>query len=127
MARGIVALYIREGRIGETPRGGRNNMRVDHEIRDCLEEIINENCLLTLTQINHELRRRVPAKPEIQDHSVSRTLYGMLRVKLARPLPADRNRPDVLNKSVDYATWFMNSAVVHRRMRLQHLDGQKSW
>ena len=33
-------------------------------------------------------------------------------VKLARPLLADRNRPDVMNKWVDYATWFMNHAVV---------------
>ena len=48
-ARGIVARYIREGRIRERPRGGRNNVRVDDEMRDCLEEIINENCLLTLT------------------------------------------------------------------------------
>lgn len=132
-ARGIVARYIREGRIRERPRGGRNNVRVDEgEMRDCLEEIINENCLLTLTQVNHELRRRLQVKPEIHDRTVSRTLDGMLfRVKLARSLPADRNRPDVLNKRVDYATWFMNYAVVRhcvrRRMRLQHLDGQKSW
>ena len=59
-ARGIVARYIREGRIQERPRGGRNNLRVDDEMRDCLEEIINENCSLTLTQINYELRRRLP-------------------------------------------------------------------
>ena len=112
-ARGIVARYIREGRIRERQRGGRNNVRVDDEMRDCLEEIINENCLLTLTQINHELRRRLPVKPEIHDRTVSRTLDGMLfRVKLARPLPADRNRPNVLNNRVDYATWFMNYAVV---------------
>ena len=104
-ARGIVARYIREGRIWDRPRGGRNNVRVDDEMRHCLEEIINENCLLTLTQINHELRRRLPVKPEIHDRTVSRTLDGMLfRVKLARPLPADRNRPDVLNKRVHYAT-----------------------
>ena len=112
-ARGIVARYIREGRIRERPRGGRNNVRVDDEMRDCLEEIINENCLLTLTQINHELRRRLPVKPEVHDRTASRTLDGMLfRVKLARPLPAYRNRPDVLNKGVDYATWLMNYAVV---------------
>ena len=49
----------------------------------------------------------------MHDRTVSRTLDGMLfRVKLARPLPPDRNRPDVLNKRVDYATWFMNYAVV---------------
>ena len=44
---------------------------------------------------------------------MARTLDGMLfGVKLVRPLPADRNRPDVLIKQVDYATWFMNHAVV---------------
>ena len=113
MARGIVVHYITEGRIQERPRGGRNNVRVDDEMRDSLEQIINENCLLTLTQINSELRRRLPAKLEIHGRTVSRTLDGMLfRVKLVRPLPADRNRPDVLNKRVDYANWFMNHAIV---------------
>ena len=73
-ARGIVARYIREGRIRERPRGGRNNVRVDDEMRHCLEEIINENCLLSLTQINHELGRRLPVKYDIHDRTVSRTL-----------------------------------------------------
>ena len=59
-ARGIVARYIWEGRIQDGPRDGRNNVRVNDEIRDCLEEIINENCLLTLCRINSELRRRLP-------------------------------------------------------------------
>ena len=49
-ARGIVARYIREGRIAERPRGGRNHVRVDAEMRDCLNDILNENCLLTLAQ-----------------------------------------------------------------------------
>ena len=105
----IVVPYIREGRIQGRPRGGRNNVRVDDEMRDCQEEIINENCLLSRARINNELRRRLPLKPEIHDRTVARTLDGMLfGVKLARPLCADRNRPDVLNKLVDYATLFMN-------------------
>ena len=96
--RGIVARYIREGRIHERPRGGRNHVRVDDEMRDCLEEIINENCFLTLYQINRELRRLLPAKPIIHDRTVARTLDGMLfKVKLVRPLP-DRDRPDVLER-----------------------------
>ena len=33
-------------------------------------------------------------------------------MKLARHIPADRNRPHVLDKRVDYATLFMNYAVV---------------
>ena len=84
-------------------------MRVDDERRDCQEEIINENCLLTRARINSELRRRLPLKPEIHNRTVARTLDGMLfGVKLARPLCADKNGPDVLNKRVDYPTLFMN-------------------
>ena len=50
-ARGIVARYIRENRIQERPRGSRNNVRVDDGMRDCLEEITNENCFLTLARL----------------------------------------------------------------------------
>ena len=28
--------------------------RVDNEMRDCLSDILNKNCLLTLAQINQE-------------------------------------------------------------------------
>ena len=77
-ARGIVARYIREGRIQERPRGGRNNVRVDDEMKDSLKQIINENCLPLLGQINRELRRRLPVKPAIHDRTVARTLDGML-------------------------------------------------
>ena len=71
---------------------------------DCLEQTINEICLLTLAQINHELSRRLPVKPKIHDHTIVRTLDGMVSH------PADRNRPDVLNKQVDCTTWLMNNA-----------------
>ena len=64
-ARGIVARYIRERRIRERQRGGRNNVLVDDEMRQWLEDIINDNCVLTLSQINGELMRRPPAKPLI--------------------------------------------------------------
>ena len=50
-ARSIVARYsIREGRIAERPRGGANNVRVDNEIKDCLNDILNNNCMLTLAK-----------------------------------------------------------------------------
>ena len=42
-ARSIVAKYNREGRVNERPRGGRNNaVKVDEEMKDCLNEIVNE-------------------------------------------------------------------------------------
>ena len=98
-ARSIVAPYLREGRIAERPRGGANHVRVDDEMRNCLNDIVNENSLLTLAQISQEFTQRFPRKPVIHDCTIARTLEGMLfRVKLARPLPADRNRPDVLQK-----------------------------
>ena len=69
----------------------KNKVLVDNEMRQCLEDIINENCVLTLSQINGELRRRLPAKPLIDDRTVARNLEGMLcRVKLVRPVPVDR-------------------------------------
>ena len=116
-ARGIAARYIREGRIRERPRGGRNNALVDDEMRQCLEDIINENCVLTVSQINGEVRRRLPAKPLIHDRTVARNLEAMLfRVKLVRPVPADRNRRDVLQRRQEYGNWFMNHAIMRHRV-----------
>ena len=107
-ARGIVARYVREGRIVHRPRGGQNNVRVDEEMKECFSDIVNENCILTLSQINQKLSH---------NRTVSRTLQGMLyRVKLAKPLPAERNRPDVIHKLYDYASWFMRHAVVNHRV-----------
>ena len=115
-ARGIVARYVRdlEGRIAEGPRCGQNNVRADEEMKECLSDIVNENCILTLSQINQELRQRLPKKPEIHNRTVSMTLQAMLyRVKLARPLPAESNPPDVIQKRYDYASCFMTHAVVN--------------
>ena len=75
--------------------------------------IINENCVLTLSQINGKLRRRPPAKPLIHDRTVAQDLEGMLfRVKLVRPVPADRNRYDVLQRRQEHGDWFMNHAIM---------------
>ena len=37
-ARSIVARYLRKERIAERPRGGANHVRVDDEMRNCLNE-----------------------------------------------------------------------------------------
>ena len=106
-ARRIVATYIRESKVEERPRGFRNNTKVDDEMRACLNEIVNDNCLMTLNQINQELRRRQTAKPQEHDRTIARALDGMLiRCKIARPLSAESNRPDVIEKRVEYANWF---------------------
>ena len=58
-------------------------MLVEVEVSQCLQDIINEKCVLTQSQINGELKRRLPAKRLIHDRTVARNLEGMLfRVKL---------------------------------------------
>ena len=114
MAGGIVAQYIREGSIRERPRGGRNNVQVDHEMRQRLEDIISEKCVVTLSQITGELRRRLPAKPLIHDRAAAQSWEGMLfPVKLVRPVPADRNRR-CFAKRQEYGNWFANHAIMHQ-------------
>ena len=69
--------------------------------------------MLTLAEINQELRRRLPRKLRIHDRTVARTLDGMLFCfKIARRQPAERNRPDVIQKRHDYANWFTGQAIV---------------
>ena len=81
-------------------------------MKDCLNDILNDNCMLTLAQINQELRQRLPRNPRIHDRTVARTLDGMLlRFKIARRQPAERNSPDVIQKRHDYANWFMGQAI----------------
>ena len=89
-------------------------MLVDDEMRQCLEEIINENCFLTLSQINGEFRRKVPAKPLIHDRTRLLEIFEemLFRVKLVRPVPADRNRRDILQRRQEYGNWFMNTAIM---------------
>ena len=74
---------------------------------------VGENCVLKLSQINEKFRRRLPAKPLIHDRTVARNLEGMMfRVELARPVPAGRNRRDVLQRRKECENWFMNHAIM---------------
>ena len=83
-------------------------------MRDCLNDILNENLLLTLAQINRE--------PKIHDRTVAsafeRTLF---RVKLVRPLPAERNRPHIQRRA-GYTNLFMRYAVVNHSVFVDELN-----
>ena len=82
-------------------------------MKEYLNNIINENCMMTLSETNRELRRRLPGKPVLHERTVGRTLDGLLvRVKLSRPLPAERNRPDVIEKRYEYGNWFMTTSIL---------------
>ena len=116
-ARGIVARYIRE-----RPRDSRNNVLVDDEMSQCLENIINENCVLTLSQINGDLRQTVARNLEGINQSINQSGRASsaqkgrkeccFDFKLARPVPADRNRRDILQRRQEYGNWFMNHSIM---------------
>ena len=96
----------------ELPRGGPNNAKVDEEMRQCLNEIIDDKCLRIFAQINQQLRRRLPAKPFIHDRTVGKILVVLLfTAKRVRPLPVEKNQPDFIQKRFDYASKFGNDVV----------------
>ena len=76
----------------ESPRGGRNNVLVDDEVRQCLQVTLSSmRSVFSQSQINGELKRRLAAKRLIHDRTVGGNLERMLfRVKLVRPVLADR-------------------------------------
>ena len=69
-ARGIITRYIRENRVHERQRGGRHNIKVNEEMRQCLEDILSENPMLTLEAVNAQLRER------LLDHPHSSQTFG---------------------------------------------------
>ena len=63
--------------------------------------------LYTIRAINTELRRRMPEKPHVHQRTICKHLAGMLfsYIKtIANTVPADHNRPDVIEGCHEYAT-----------------------
>ena len=111
-ARSIIARYLWEGRITERPQGGTNHVWVDDEMKNCLDDILNKICLLTLAQINQELRQRVPRNPWL--YSNQNTWRYIVSWEIGKPIPVERNHPYVLQKRLVCANWFMCYAVVNQ-------------
>ncbi|CAB4021077.1 Hypothetical predicted protein, partial [Paramuricea clavata] len=101
-------------RIEEQPRGGRLNVRFEADMTRCIQRIVDEDCTLSLRAINTELRRRMPEKPQVHERTIGKHLDGMLYwLELSRILPADRNRPDVIEGRHEYANCFLEEANIH--------------
>ena len=65
-AHSIVNRWIQYGHV-ERPRGGfrQGRVKVDEEMKDAVVEIVGMFPAFTLKQINEELRRQFPQKPNI--------------------------------------------------------------
>lgn len=82
----IVKQHRDEGRVNALPRGGRKdaNTKVDDETRQFIENEIEQNPFLTLTDMASLVNNHFPNKPPITYRTVDRVLQGLLyTVKLA--------------------------------------------
>ena len=112
-ARSIEATYVDTGRVQMLPRGGARNVKMDGDMRNHLENIIDGNPLLTLRQMKESLQHNLPDKPVVSISSVARAVDGMLlTLKMAEDVPDARNAPRVLDQRVEYAEWFLERGVV---------------
>ena len=60
------------------PRGGARNVKMDGDMRNHLENIIDGNPLLTLRQMKESLQHNLPDKPVVSISSVARAVDGTL-------------------------------------------------
>ena len=94
----IVRRYQDTGDIelGAAPSGGRPP-KLDAEMRDFFVMLIEDLPSITLKNMNTLLRATWPHKPHVNESTIARALSGMLiSVKLCNDVPANRNRPDVV-------------------------------
>ena len=79
-------------------------------------EILEGNPKLTLKQLNHAIRDKLPSKPHFTDQALSKALEGrMITFKIARDCPAERNTYDIMESRRSYALWIMSPAIINMR------------
>ena len=82
-------------------------------MRATLEELLDDNPLLTLKQMKQQFEVRLPHKPIVSTSTIARTLNGMLiTLKLAKHVPDLRNAARVLDARREYANWFLREGVL---------------
>jgi transposase len=110
------------------PRGGKRQEKVDQEMRDMVEAIIEDNPALTLKSINERLRQRMPGKPEICDSTVANICDAMLyTVKKLELQPVNRNAPHIKEERIVYANWFLAEAILAPMLVFVDESGFNMW
>ena len=85
----------------ESTEAQQEALQIDDDMKTCLEGMINENRLLTLNQMNEELRR-LPNKPHAHSTTISHALDGMLvSVKMTRRVPVEWSCRDIIEEGTN--------------------------
>ena len=98
----------------EKKRGGKTYKKVDSSMLYFIVEILEETPLVTVSNLNKELRRRYPNKPEICDETLSNAIDGLaFTLKLSRDTPAQRNSSETKVDRKQHVEWLMSAEVVN--------------
>ena len=127
-ARCIVARYFREARIRERPRGGRKNVRGDNEMRHCQRKLFTRTYSdKPWTKENATSQTRDPWPHRIKD--IRWDAVSSKTGKAPRCWQKQTWCPEQESRLRDmiYELCCSPTLCIGRRMRLQHLDGQKLW
>lgn len=112
-ARSIITTYLREGRRNKLQRGGARNTKMDDEMKERLEHLIDRNPLMTLQEMKADLAESLPQKPAVSTSTIARALDGLfITLKLVEDVPVVRNAPRVLDERAEYANWFLQTGVL---------------
>lgn len=104
---------VRSGRAQKLPKGGAKRFKWDGEMQAHVLGLIQANPLITLKEMNANLRQQLPEKPHVTEKTISVKLDGALyTTKLARDLPADRNSPRVIESRREFCEWLCSVDVV---------------
>ena len=95
-ARSIVATYLRTGRRETLARGGATHNKIDDEMQNHMQGILDANPILTLLQMTASLSEHLLEKPGVSSATIARALDGMMiTLKLVEDVPDARNSPEV--------------------------------
>lgn len=116
-ARSILLRYRENGTVAPSPKGGRRNVKVDEEMKEEILKIVEEDCQVTLVNVNNRLRQRLPHKPHLTEQTVSRILDGnLITLKISKSVTVNWNHEEVKIQRQDFANWMMESGMGRERI-----------
>ena len=70
-ARSIITTFATTGRTEKLPTGGARNVKMDEEMKIRLERSLQDNPMMTLGEMQQDLRQNMPQKPPVRAHQLS--------------------------------------------------------
>ena len=108
----IRTISARNGKIS-VKQGGSHYMKVTSEMKTKIEEIISENCTLTLPEINLRLQKEQPNEERITTKTIERILNGLFyTVKDTVVHPYERNCQRIKDAREEYAEFSLETGIL---------------